>query len=120
MAKQCCAYIVGLYRISDGIMVSQNLLSDSFQLPWAGYDFELRNIPAEVAQYVDLVRFSKVDPGWIFLTKPDFFASPDPLKQYQGTYRFSVVVAGEGAITRTAQINVEYRNDWHNVAIYDS
>jgi hypothetical protein len=120
MAKQCYAYIVGLHKMTDGKEVSENLLADSFQLPWAGYSFEPKNIPFAVSQYADLVQFPKNSPpGWIVLVNPTFYASLDHLKGYQGTCRFSVVVAADGAVTKTAYINVEYRNDWHNVAIYE-
>jgi hypothetical protein len=117
MAKQCCAYLVGLYKMTDGNAVSENLLADSFQLSWAGYSFEPRNIPFAFAQYVDLVQFSKNSPpGWIILVNR---RSLDHLDGYQGTCRFDVVIAADGAVTKTAHINVEYRNDWHNVAIYE-
>jgi hypothetical protein len=116
MAKQCYAYLVGLYKMSDGRAVSENLLADSYQLSWAGYSFEPRNIPFGVAQYVDLVQFSKSDPGWIVHASR---RNLDHLNGYQGTCRFDVVIAADGAVTKTAQIKVDYRNDWHNVAIYE-
>ncbi len=117
MAKQCYAYLVGLYKITDGRIVSENLLADSFQLPWAGYSFEPRTIPFGVAQYVDLVQFSKNDPGWIIVVNRNSLGHH--LNGYQGTCRFDVIVTADGAVTKTAHINVEYRNDWHNVAIYE-
>jgi hypothetical protein len=92
VAKNCRAYLVALHRISNNKVVSGNLISDSFQLPWSGYDFTPRDIPAEVSQYVDLVRFSKHDVGWIFSTKPNFYESLSPLKKQGGTYRFTVIV----------------------------
>jgi hypothetical protein len=112
--------VTALYKVSDGRVVDGNLLSDSFQLPWAGHDFEPRDVPAGIAQYVNLVLFSKHIPGWTILTKPGFYTSLSHLTQYQGTYRFKVVVAGNGSRPATAEISVEYRNDWHNVLVYDS
>jgi hypothetical protein len=120
IAKQCPAYVTELYKVSDGRVVDDNLLSDSFQLPWAGHDFEPRDVPAGIAQYVNLVQFSKHNPGWIILTTPGLYASLSHLMQYQGIYRFKVVVAGDGTKPATAEISVEYRNDWHNVLVYDS
>ena len=66
VAKSCRAYVVELYKISNGKVISGNLLPDSFQLPWAGYDFEPRDIPAKVTQYVNLVSFSKHTGGCNF------------------------------------------------------
>jgi hypothetical protein len=100
--------------------VEGNLLSDSFQLPWAGHDYKPRDVPAGTDQYVNLVNFSKHPPGkWNILTEPGFYTSLQHLMQYQGTYRFKVVVAGENTRLATAEINVEYRNDWNNVLVHD-
>jgi hypothetical protein len=50
VAKNCRAYLVELHKISNGKLTSENLITDSFQLSWAGYDFSPRDIPANVAQ----------------------------------------------------------------------
>ncbi len=121
VAKNCRAYIVELHKVSNGgQVVSGNLLPDSFQLPWAGYDFEPRDIPAKVSQYVNIVSFSKNEPGWEFLTKPGFFESLKALKEHQGTYRFTVVVAGDGATPQTKQIDIDYNGNWKNAVLYDA
>jgi hypothetical protein len=114
VAKSTRAYLVELHKMSNGRVVSENLLPDSFQLPWAGYSYEARDIPAKVNQYVDLVHFSKASQGWIIATEPWFPASLTPLADHRGTYRFTVVVAGE-AIPQTAKMCVDYNGDWHNV-----
>jgi hypothetical protein len=119
VAKNCRAYLVELHRISNGRVVSENLISDTFQLPWAGHDFETRDIPAKVSQYVNLVRFSKHAPDWEFLTKPGFYASLALLPKHRGTYRFTAVVAGDGATPKTRQIHVEYTGDWKSVTPFD-
>ncbi len=72
VARSCRAYLVELHKISNGKVVSENLIPDSFQLPWAGYTYEARDIPAKVNQYVDLVHFSKHAPGWSIATQPWF------------------------------------------------
>jgi hypothetical protein len=61
------------------------------------------------------VSFSKHDPGWRFSTKPPFYSSLAELANYKGTYRFTVVVAGDGATPKTRQIYVDYHGDWNNV-----
>lgn len=114
VAKSSRAYLVELHKMSNGQVVSENLLPDSFQLPWAGYSFEARDIPAKVNQYVDLVHFSKKESGWSFATQPWFPPSLKPLADHRGTYRFTVVVAGE-ATPQTAKMCVEYNGDWHTV-----
>jgi hypothetical protein len=115
VAKHCRAYLVELHKISNTKVISENLTPDTFQLPWAGPDFEPRDIPAGVKQYVDLVRFSKQASGWSFLTKPPLYASLAKLSDHRGTYRFTMVVAGDGATPQTKQIYVDYNGDWNNV-----
>lgn len=119
VAKSCRAYLVELHKISNGKVVSDNLISDTFQLPWAGWDFEPRDIPAKVKQYVDLVHFSKHASGWKFSTKPRFYPSLAPLADHRGTYRFAVVVAGDGAPPQTKHIYVDYDGDWKSATPYE-
>ena len=102
--------------MSNGKVVSENLLPDSYQLPWAGYSYEARDIPAKVNQYIDLVHFSKdaQKQGWIIATQPWFPPSLKPLADHRGTYLFTVVVAGE-ATPQTAKMCVDYNGDYRNV-----
>jgi hypothetical protein len=61
------------------------------------------------------VRFFKNAGGWNFLTKPHLYSSLAALADHRGTYRFTVVVAGDGATPQAKQICVDYNGDWHNV-----
>jgi hypothetical protein len=120
VARNCRAYLVGIYKASKRKVISDNLIADTFQLHWAGWDFGPRDIPAKVQQYVDLVRFSKQQekPGWQFDTRPPFsskFSSSRlaTVPKHIGTYCFKVVVAGDGATPKTEKIYVEYDGvDW--------
>jgi hypothetical protein len=76
-------------------------------------------IPAKVSQYVDLMRFSKQGEGWLFQTQPSFYESLQPLVAYKWTYRFTVVVAGDGATPQTKFIYVDYDGDWKTATPYE-
>ena len=119
VAKNCRAYLVGLHRVSNNKVVSENLIADTFQLPWPNDDYEVRDIPAETAHYVDLVHFSKHSSGWVFATKPGLFPSLTPLAAHRGTYRFTVVVAGDGATPAKRHIYVDYNGDWKSATPFD-
>jgi hypothetical protein len=119
VAKNCRAYLVELHKMSNNKLTSVNLISDTFQIPWAGMGFEPRDIPAKVSQYVDLMRFSKQAEGWLFQTQPSFYESLQPLVAYKGTYRFTVVVAGDGATPQTKFIYVDYDGDWKTATPYE-
>ncbi len=119
IAKSCRAYLVALHKFSNNKEVSENLISDTFQLPWAGYDYEPRDIPAKVNLYIDLVHFSKQAPGWAFATKPPFHHSLGPIANHRGTYRCTVVVAGHGVTPQTKNIYIDYDGDWKSAAPYE-
>jgi hypothetical protein len=94
-------------------------LTDSFQLPWAGYDFEGRDLPHRVSQFIDIVRFSKHPPGrWQFGTKPPFYKSLGKLAAHKGIYRFTILVAGDGAQSKPVDIDVYYEGDWHQARVW--
>jgi hypothetical protein len=121
VAKNCRAYIVALHEFSNGRTIGQSVMSDSFQIPWAGYDFEPRDIPPNISQYVDLVRFSKNNLGWDFQTKPGLYASLSSITGRRGTYQFTVVVTGESTVPAKKKINVDYDMvDWRNARVYDA
>ena len=76
VARNCRAYLIGIYEVRDTEVLKENLSPDTVQLTWEGGDFEPRDIPSAYphntfSQYGDIVHFSKRegDAGWIFLTK---------------------------------------------------
>jgi hypothetical protein len=66
---------------------------DSMPLAWSGWKFTPRDIPpaSNVHFFVDLMRVSKHDPGWL-LSVEQLFSSQGSLKTYSGTYRFQLTV----------------------------
>jgi hypothetical protein len=125
IAKDCRAYLVALHEVGGSRPISENLLPDSYQIPWAGTKWEPRDIPPKVNQYADIVRFSKDEPGgWEFRTTPELFENlggpkVSDLKAFKGVYQFTVVVAGDAVPAKTHKINIEYRGDWHGARLYD-
>lgn len=87
VARNCRAYLVGVYKTSKGKAITDNLIADTVQLRWAGWELEPRDIPAKIEQYVDLVRFNKQVQGWKFDTKPPMFPSflPAASRQFRST-----------------------------------
>jgi hypothetical protein len=120
VAKNCRAYIVALHEVSNGKKIGDSVMHDSFQIPWAGHDFEPRDIPPNISQYVDLVRFSKATSGWDIQTNPGLYASLAPITRRPGTYQFTVVVTGESTVAAKKLINVDYNLDWHSARVYDA
>jgi hypothetical protein len=120
VARNCRAYIIGIHEVRNNRVMPDDLKPDSAQLPWEGGDFEPRDIPYGASQYADMVHFSKHEPGWIFHAQPNYIAQDDKLKVHRGTYRISVLVAGDGAMPTKKDINLDYDGDWKSAKPYDA
>jgi hypothetical protein len=117
-AKDCRAYVVALHEISNGQKIGNNLMYDSYQIPWAGWSFEGRDIPPKVFQYVDLVKFSKAVSGWEFRTNTGFFVDHAAIANRPGTLQFTVTATSNSGVGDEKQINVDYNLDWHSARVY--
>jgi hypothetical protein len=74
-----------------------------------------RHTPAPgVHFYVDLMRVSKHQPGWLFCVEK-LLASQAGLKDYSGTYRFQLTLTDDNAEAATCEVDVTYAKDWHNL-----
>jgi hypothetical protein len=120
VAKNCRAYIIGLYKLSNNKIISENLQPESSQLRWSGFGSTSKDIPYRVAQYVDVVYFSKHRPGWMFHNEPDFLGKDPNIIGHRGTYRVIVLVAGDGVEPVTDEINIDYNGDWKSAMPYDA
>jgi hypothetical protein len=121
VARNCRAYLIAIYQISNNKVISDNLRPDSAQLPWEGGDFDPRDIPYGASQYADIVHFSKEEQsGWIFYAKPNYISQDTQLRDYRGTYRVEVLVAGDGLNPATMNINIDYNGDWRGAKPYDT
>ena len=60
--------------------------------------------------FVDLLRVSKHDPGWL-LSVGQLFSSQGSLKTYSGTYRFQLTVTADNAEPATCEVDVTYARE---------
>jgi len=87
---------------------------DSLVLRWPRNDYEPRDIPRGIDQFFDVVGVLKNSSGWRF-TFREPFSSHAELPNYRGTYRFTVLVTGDGVAPAGQKIDVTYDWDWHNL-----
>ncbi len=106
-------FLTGLQEVQNSNR-TRTCVYDSLPLPWAGWTFESREIPAGVSYYADLMRVSKHTAGWLFSAK--MFASHAGLARYSGTYRFQVKVTADNAATAVCEVDVTYKQDWHTLS----
>ncbi len=120
VAKQCRPYLVKLEEVQPSGTTSTELF-DSVVLRWPGYphDFAARDIPKGVNQFFDIVGVLKNEPGWRFAFR-ERFSSHRGLLTYKGTYRFTVLVSGDGFKPMGRKIDVTYSGDWNGLRAVDA
>lgn len=120
IARSCRPYMIGVYEIKDGKVHGTNKLNDSIPLVWAGYTLDPRDIPKGVSQYFDVIKFSKHEKGWKFITEDKSYRSTHGLTGYKGIYRFECLVSAERAEPVTKSIDIEYADDWNQMRVWDT
>jgi hypothetical protein len=120
VAKQCRPYLVKLEEVQPSGTTSAELF-DSCVLHWPGYphDFAPRDIPKGINQFFDIVGVFKNRPGWRFAFGENF-SSHRELAHYRGTYRFKVLVTGDGVKPAGRKIDVTYNGEWNNLRAVDA
>jgi hypothetical protein len=115
-AKNARVLLTSLKEVHPSGATTPTSFHDSKLLPWAGFDFKPRDLPSSPYAhfYVDLMRVSKHEPGWIFCVQ-QVFASQSNLKDYKGTYRFNLTLTADNAKPVTFEVDVTYFGDWHNL-----
>ena len=109
-ALNCRVFLTALTGVQNSANTS-TAFKESRQTPWAGWHFEPRAVPREVTFYVDFVRVSKQASGWQFIFERESIQD-EPLKGYQGTYRFRLVAVADNAEPAYLDIDVDYRGNW--------
>jgi len=113
IGTSCRVFLTRLLEVQpSGATVAK--FYDARQLAWAGYEFSARDIPRGVDFYVDVVRISKHESGWLFGVEK-LFASELELLRYRGTYRFQLLVTADNAKPAACAVDVSYDGDWHGL-----
>ncbi len=77
-AMNCRVYLIKLSEV-NGKHLGNTVFYDAMPVTWAGWDFDPRVLPKDADFYIDVMRVSKHDRGWIFPVKK-LFASHEKLK----------------------------------------
>jgi hypothetical protein len=106
VATKCRPYLVKLEQVHPSGTITPSFF-DSVGLPWPLWDHTPRDIPKGVNQFFDVVRTRKDKPGWHFMWREPF-TNLAGLSNHQGTYRFTVLVTGDGVTPDGCTIDVYY------------
>jgi hypothetical protein len=113
VAKKCRVFLATLTEVHNWGNTA-TAFNDSMPLPWAGWDFAPRDLPKGADFYVDLMKVSKNDSGWL-ISVEKLLASHAKLKDYSGTYRFQLLATADNALPVTYEIDVEYHQNWKDL-----
>ncbi len=113
LAKSCRVFLTAITEVhTSGIMPTA--FHDPMPLAWPLNDFDPRDVPVGIPFYVNIMRVSKNEPGWMFSVQ-QMFASHAPLRDYKGTYRLQLTVTADNAKPGKCAVDVSYAGDWHGL-----
>ena len=115
-AQNCRVFLTALTRIQVSGSEDSGF-RDSRQVSWAGWNFDARALPREVAFFVDFARVSKATSGWQF-TFERTLPTDQTLTAHRGTYRFVLVAVADNAAPSYLEVDVAYDGDWHRLAAW--
>jgi hypothetical protein len=121
VAKQSRLYLVKLEEVHPS-GPTPTTFYDSLVLRWPGLrpDYAPRDIPRGTNQFFDVVGVLRNRPGWRFAFRENFTNHAE-LPNHKGTYRFTVLVTGDGVRPSGRKIDVTYNNgDWHTLRAVDA
>lgn len=118
-AEKCQVFLTSLHELRADGSVSASLIKDSKPLRWAGVKQNAPlDVPPAVEFYVDLLRVSKAVSGWGMLFGLFRHQRKENLERYSGTYQFHLMISGDNAPPQRCAINVEYKQDWHTLRVW--
>jgi hypothetical protein len=117
LAKGCRAYLVNIERKAISGLFEGTAYCESLQLAWASQaeqSFAAFDLPRSVPHFVDIISTRPTSPAFALATKVT------PLRYIQlvgtpGTYRFTVVVSGDGVKPATIRPTVSWNGTWDQV-----
>lgn len=118
IAKQCRPFLTKLEEVHPA-GTTQTPYSDSLVLPWSLRDCNPQDIRNGIDQFFDVVGVLKNRSGWRF-TFREHFTGYAALPDYRGTYRFTLLVTGDGVSPAGRKIDVTYNGGWHNLRAVDA
>jgi hypothetical protein len=120
IAKKCRPYMIRLEEVHTS-GTTQTPFCDSAVLRWPRADYEPRDIPNGINCFFDVVGVLKNRPGWRFkFSEKEMVSDYAALPKYEGTYRFTVLVTGDGVEPEGRKIDVTYNGNSNNLRAVDA
>jgi len=114
LAKNCRAYLTNVEQLNpDGIFESTGYI-DSIQVKWSARGEEALNgidLPKGVNQFVDVIMTQETIPSFIPQTAISLYRY-DEIWKRQGTFRFTVLVSGDGVKPKFVKLRFVWRGRW--------
>ena len=117
LAKSCRAYLVNIERKGTTGQFEPTEYCESLQIAWSSQSdqsFCAFDLPRRVPHFVDVMSTRPTASGFALATKVTPFRYERMLKT-PGTYRFTVVVSGDGVKPATIRPTVFWNGVWNHV-----
>jgi hypothetical protein len=117
LAKGCRAYLVNLERRNASGAFEATEYCESLQLAWSSQPeqaFAAFDLPRDVAHFVDIMSTRPTMPAFMLATHVTPLRYAELVKT-PGTYRFTVVVSGDGVRPATIRPIVSWNGVWDQV-----
>ncbi len=116
LAKNCRAYLVNVEYLGSSGAWEATTYCESMQLAWAGpgdAPYAALDLPKDVPQFINVLctredspRFTpSIVPGMLLFRYDSFLSSP-------GTYRFTVIVSGDGVRPASIGLRLKWTGKW--------
>jgi hypothetical protein len=116
LAKSCRAYLVNVERKDASGQFAPTEYCESLQLAWSSQSdsFTAFDLPRRVPHFVDIMSTRPTSSAFALATKvtPSRYTQ---MLQTPGTYRFTVVVSGDGVKPATIRASICWTGVWDQV-----
>ena len=119
LAKSCRAFLINIERLDNSGKWERTVYSDSLQLGWSALENDRhspRDLPKNVPHYVDIVSALQSTASFMpaVPTAPFRYAN---LWQSSDTYRFTIMVSGDGVKPASIGIRFKWIGAWDRIEV---
>ena len=124
LAKACRAYLIDVEKQDENGIWKPTIYTDSLPLAWSCQErSEVRralDLPYSVVQYVDIVATNNLHNNYSMQVTPLPFRYHSLFENEPKTFRFTVLVAGDGVRPKTAKIIFGWKGKWDDFEVSSS
>jgi hypothetical protein len=121
LARSCRAFLVNIEKQNEQGVFGQTQYYDSVQLEWSAQPedrFSAIDLPYGVNKYIDLLQTQSTSNTFDPCTEFFSFWLADELLRQTGTFRFTILVSGDGIDPQVVRIVFSWGGEWDTFAVH--